>query len=731
MDTSSLTVLTPLDPRRWDAPHMPSDWQTFLLRMYGRVTPETIGEILGAGADEVISAAKELGIAQPPADAAAEAEWREKGYITLIRDSWHLLDLGQICLLTGKSAKELAYTVKEDDFLHVKLGGFKPDLPPLRMTGLSPEQKAKTARVREALKGFYGGAGEPSVRPFDFPAIFRRFSGVRASKGGESVRLAYSYCALYGDTFVSDFDYGFSEEMLSAYEAFGVSGIWCQAVLYRIAPYPFLPELCVGWERRLDGIRKLTERLDRHGLKLYLYLNEPRALPSSYFADGMHDGVKGHSRGALTSLCTSSEPVRRYLYDTAAFLAREVPLLGGFMTISGSENQTHCCSHTTPPDDCPRCSKRSWADVTAECNNLLYRGAASVNPDFNMIAWTWGWPDDLVGEAAARLDPGIILSEVSEHGKEKILGGVKTSVSDYSISVVGPGEHALASWKLAAGYGHRACAKTQLNTSWECSSVPMLPVFDTVAKHLCRLKKAGVEDLILDWTVGGYPSPTFALAKIIMDGEAADEAGALDIFYRSLLPDGCREGVRRGVTELCRAFDSFPFHIGVLYSGPQQMGAATPLRLAPSGMRATMTCWPYDDTDSWRAIYPPDVFEELTKKLSEGWERGMRIILEAAAGQEDGVAADIADCAEAAYCCFRPMYLMTRFNRLRADPEANREELIAIAREEADTVLRLAGVQARNPCVGFESTNHYFFTRESLAEAYVSCMDVISALESK
>ena len=87
MDINEITVLTPLQARRWDAPHMPSDWQTFLLRMYGRVTPETIGEILGAGADEVISAAKELGIAQPPADAAAEAEWREKGYITLIRDS--------------------------------------------------------------------------------------------------------------------------------------------------------------------------------------------------------------------------------------------------------------------------------------------------------------------------------------------------------------------------------------------------------------------------------------------------------------------------------------------------------------------------------------------------------------------------------------------------------------------------------------------------------------------
>ncbi|MBO7376215.1 MAG: hypothetical protein J6V01_03830, partial [Clostridia bacterium] len=481
--------------------------------------------------------------------------------------------------------------------------------------------------------------------------------------------------------------------------------------------------------KRLAGLRKLTERLARHGLDLWLYLNEPRALPSEFFADGLHDAIKGHTRGALTSLCVSSLPVREYLYGTAAFIARQVPLLGGFMTISGSENLTHCCSHTEHPDDCPRCSKRDYADVTAECSNLLYRGAASVNPDFGMIAWTWGWPDGRVPDVIDRLDGNITVSEVSEHGKRKTRNGVETSVSDYSISVVGPGEHALGTWRKAAANGRGICAKTQLNCSWECSTVPMLPVFDTVAKHLCALRREGVDSLILSWTVGGYPSPTFELARIINEDGITDETLALDLFYSRFFPDGCRGKVRDAVRLFCEAFDSFPFHLRVLYKGPQQTGPANPLRLEPTGMSATMTGWPYDDAESWRGIFQADVFEDLLKKLSDRWREGLDILDSIPAS--GGTVSDVIDCAVAAYCCFRSSYVQFRFNRLRCRADENRDELISLAREERELAIRLANLQGRNPCIGFESTNHYFFTRSSLAEAALSCDEVIDRLSGQ
>ena len=118
--------------------------------------------------------------------------------------------------------------------------------------------------------------------------------------------------------------------------------------------------------------------------------------------------------------------------------------------------------------------------------------------------------------------------------------------------------------------------------------------------------------------------------------------------------------------------------------------------------------------------------ESLAKTLSEKWKAGLEKLSKAAS--EDGVIRDIRDCAEAAYCCFRAMCLQTRFNRLRGDIAAHRDELIALAEEEKSLALRLADVQAHDPCIGFESTNHYFYTRSSLIEAALSCDAVLEEL---
>jgi hypothetical protein len=712
-----LHELCPPNPKRCPVEYMPTDWQAFVFRMWGRLTPRRIASVLSADEAEIIKAAEEMGLGAPASD-ADEREWTTKGYITLIRDSWHLADYDQIREIVSMTPDELFYTIKEDDFLHVKLGGFKPDVPRLKVTPLSSEQKLHTAGIKAISESFDGKVGEYKSRPFDFSNVYKRPETAADLSGG--IRLAYSYCALYGDVFTSNVDYCFSDELLAAYRGYGVNGIWCQAVLYRLAPYPFHDGMDDGWEERLAGLRALTERLAGYGIKLYLYLNEPRALPSSYFSGGTHDDIKGHTSGGLTSLCISSEPVKKYLYDTARFIAGKAPLLGGFMTISGSENLTHCYSHTGEPD-CPRCSKRPRAEVTAECNNLLYRGASSVIPDFRFIAWTWGWPDDMVGDITEKLDRGIILSEVSEHRVEKIIGGVKTSVSDYSISVVGPGEHALASWKKARELGHQVCAKTQLNCCWEEGSLPFIPVFDTVALHLCRLKAAGVENLILDWTVGGYPSPTFALASLIMGQENPEREAVLTEFYEKFFPESERETIKAASAQLSAAYDNWPFEIGVLYNGPQHMGPANPIHIEPTGLWATMTCWPHDCLNAWRAIYPEEVFENQLKLLSDGWDKGVETLKQLKGQPLSSMAEDILVCAEAAAAVFRSMYIQTRFIRLRGDIKSNGEELIKLLDAELRCIYEAADAQSRHPGVGFESTNHYFFTRQSLKEAAISC----------
>ena len=67
-------------------------------------------------------------------------------------------------------------------------------------------------------------------------------------------------------------------------------------------------------------MKALTERMAKFGLKLYLYLNEPRSMPISFFEK--HPGLKGAVHGDYASLCTSVPEVQRYIKDAVATITR-------------------------------------------------------------------------------------------------------------------------------------------------------------------------------------------------------------------------------------------------------------------------------------------------------------------------------------------------------------------------------------------------------------------------
>ena len=104
----------------------------------------------------------------------------------------------------------------------------------------------------------------------------------------------------------------------------------------------------------------MTERLARFGIKLYLYLNEPRSLPLGFF--DQYPELRGHVRREDACLCVSAPQVRNYLTNAVESVCRAVPLIGGFFTITRSENLTNCYSHADKsgnPCNCPRCRERS------------------------------------------------------------------------------------------------------------------------------------------------------------------------------------------------------------------------------------------------------------------------------------------------------------------------------------------------------------------------------------
>lgn len=87
---------------------------------------------------------------------------------------------------------------------------------------------------------------------------------------------------------------------------------------------------------------------------------------------------------------------------------------------------------------------------------------------------------------------GVIFQSQSELEIPFEFGGYKGTVRDYSMGIVGPGERAKSEWKTARECGLETSAKVQVNTTWEGSTVPALPVFPLVEEHIRRLKDEGV-----------------------------------------------------------------------------------------------------------------------------------------------------------------------------------------------------------------------------------------------
>ena len=77
---------------------------------------------------------------------------------------------------------------------------------------------------------------------------------------------------------------------------------------------------------------------------------------------------------------------------------------------------------------------------------------------------------------------------VSEWGMPIKRGGVETTVGEYSISTIGPGERARRRWELARARGLRTVAKVQCGNTWELSAVPYIPAVANVARHAANLR---------------------------------------------------------------------------------------------------------------------------------------------------------------------------------------------------------------------------------------------------
>lgn len=694
-------------------PHFPHPCLAVIWRNWNRVPVERLARVLQAPEEELKEAAGLMGLD----DGGCDRRWLSRGYLTLIRSNWHLLTYEGLTELLGVSREKLDFILKEDDFMWVKLGRQKPEVePPLWKT--LPEGWRKQAKgIGQSVRAL------PQYREnaFDFLDAFYGPAQPVEPVSSSGLRMVYSYFAVYGDPLLDREIDPYPEALLAQYAAQGVNGIWLQGILYQLTPFPFAPELSEGWERRIEGLRALIERAGRYGIGVYLYLNEPRSMEEAFFC--RYPQLKGYAEGGEAALCTSRDEVKAYLEDAAYALFASAPGLAGFFTITMSENLTHCYSHNLNTT-CPACAARSPAQVVAEVNNLLARGARRANPAAQCIAWNWEWSEEWAGEVVDALSEGQSVMCTSEARMPTCVGGVPGTVVDYTISNPGPGELARRIWRQAREAGLKACAKVQFNNSWEMSAAPYLPVFDLVAQHARQLKASGVEHVMFSWTLGGAPTPVLKLAARILDAQPGESALQDFLAEEYGAQADVVDQAQRAFSE---AFRQFPFDVGVLYKAPQNYGPMSLLYPEPTGWKATMIGYPYDDLAGWRSIYPEEVFEQQFSLLCEKWRQGLALL----EGEKGGAAfEEFVRMARACLCHFSSTLNQIRFVRAR-DGQAGRETLLSILTAERKATLEMMALRAQDSRLGFEASNHYYYGQRELMEKLLNLSQVSEQLKAK
>ncbi len=547
------TVLPAAPPVAAD--HFPDRMHALIWRNWPVVEARKLAGVLGTTTENVQAVALSMGL---PPQGPILAEWKTRGYITVLRRNWHLLPTEQLLSLLGMPAEALAYSLREDDFLGIKLGP-KPDCPPLRWSPPDEAARRREAEIKRLVEETFGadlrqsggaavrlrGPAGPDIGKWrgctcDLPGP----GTVARAAAADHPRYIYSYFAMYGDPLARPELDPYPDGLLEKLSAAGVNGIWLHTVLRTLAPSATFPEFGAGHERRLETLRQLVGRARRWGIDVYLYVNEPRAMPLAFF--GGRPELEGVREGDHAALCTSRPEVRRWLSDSLEYVFRRVPELGGVFTITASENLTNCASHGGQRQ-CPRCKDRSAAEIIAEVNAVIEAGVHRGNPRGKVIVWDWGWPDAATPEIIARLPEQVWLQSVSEWSLPIVRGGLATSVGEYSLSAVGPGPRAMRHWDLAREAGLKTVAKVQLNNSWELSTVPYLPVLDLVAGHVGNLARSRVDGLMLSWSLGGYPSPNLEVAQEFAAEPGAERETVLDrVARRRFGPEGARTPAARG-----------------------------------------------------------------------------------------------------------------------------------------------------------------------------------------
>jgi hypothetical protein len=698
-------------PRAELQPYFPSPAHQFVWRNWDLVPADRIAAALGCST----SAVQELGREMYLGDGDAAREYDERLRFSVLRRNWFFVPKEQILPMIGMTGAELETLLDHDAFYRAHLSK-QPDVQTIRL--------GSRARAGKPLRWFepppQTGTPEPRF------AFERALAEPMAAPPRQRTRkrpatIAYPYFCPYGDILaLDDYQRYYPQGLLQRMAAHGVSAIWLHALLRDLVPTKlFKPK-----PHRLERLQWIVDQCASAGLGVYVYLNEPRAVREEFYERHPElRGAPGRPGDGLRCMCTSAPATREFLFTGTRDLFRSVPGLEGVILITASENPTNCYSLTRTPD-CPRCSKRSAAEVIGEVVASVERGVHEAKPSAEVIAWDWSWgliEDDPQASIIAALPKGVTLQVDFERGTPIVRLGAKAQVDEYSISVPGPSPRASAHLALAQKRGLPVMAKTQIGTTWELATVPFLPVLDLIAEKMRAFHRNGLSGGMLSWTLGSCPSMNWELVHLLSSQKGDSSDPVLEIARRRYGRKAAPK-VRAAWKIFSDAFRTYPFSNALVYSSFVLEGPAHRLYPKPSGLSARILN--SFDTLGWTEPFGPERVAALFRKMGDEWRRGVELFRAAISEMNDSqreLAEQDAVVTEAAGLYFDSIAAEVTFYLERNRSNIASAEARRSLQEQLRAAERLLALCARDSRIGFEASIGYVFLPLDIREKLAAC----------
>jgi len=330
-----------------------------------------------------------------------------------------------------------------------------------------------------------------------------------------------------------------------------------------------------------------------------------------------------------------------------------------------------------------------------------------------------------------------------EHGGVKRICGKDVQIREYSLSYAGPSPwfEELAQRTRAAG--RRLCAKLQIGTTYEMSSLPWLPAPGLAYDKIASARAAGAKAAMLHWIPGGFPSPMLRAACEAAWEPALDRRQALERVAG--IAWGEKQAARAAGAwgQFGRAWGEYPFDIPVLYFSPITRAPAYQLHLEQEprlakpynfGMERTRALQPWEDqTARWASALTVEDVIAAFRALAREWRKGLELLPEPQAPEQKREVALAQAVPAQCLCAANVMEFYTLRDRLPSADAAGRaallERMTAIAAEEARASEEEKALMAVEPAIGYHPETFAFsFSRTMLDERIRQLRDVTATL---